>query len=184
MKRLILTQLPSRAFFTDEELAVANAFKLAKRRDEWLLSRAAAKQLALDEGLAGDARSITIARPQLLVDGSPTGWYVSLSHSHPYAGAAIDRQPLGFDVQVVREIAESSAHFFLTDAEANQMRRCTIANRVLHFWCAKEAAFKRDEATATMKQTPIHIIEQRPDGLLFDVAETVVSGELIVAVTV
>lgn len=184
MKRLILTRLPSLACFTDEELAVANAFKLAKRRDEWLLSRAAAKQLALDEGLASDPRRITVARPQLLIDGVPTGWYVSLSHSHPYAGAAIDRQPLGFDIQVVREIDERSSHLFLTDEETDQMHRCTISHRLLHFWCAKEAAFKRDEATTTMKQTPIQLVEERTDGLTFDVAETVVSGELIVAVTI
>lgn len=183
MKRLILTERPPLTFFTDDELATANAFTLAKRREEWLLSRAAAKQLAMNEGFADDPRRVTVERPLLLIDGASSGWYVSLSHSFPYAGAAIDRQPVGFDVQVVREIAEWSSHLFLTDTETEQMRRCAIPHRVLHFWCAKEAAFKRDVATPTMKQTPIQLVEERTDGLTFNVVETEAMGELIVAVT-
>jgi phosphopantetheinyl transferase len=184
MKRLILTEPPPLSFFTDDELATADAFKLARRRDEWLLSRAAAKQLALNEGFADDPRRVTVERPLLLIDGISSGWYVSVSHSFPYAGAAIDRHPVGFDVQVVREIAEWSSHLFLTEIETEQMRRCAIPHRILHFWCAKEAAFKRDAATPTMKQTPIQLVAERADGLTFDVVETVAMGEVLVAGTI
>jgi phosphopantetheinyl transferase len=169
---------------TDAELATADAFKLPKRRDEWLLSRLAAKQLALQLGLADDPRAVTVDRPYLTIDGRRSEWLVSLSHSMPYAGAMIGREPVGLDVQVVREFAEWSAHLFMTDGEAEEMRRCSIEHRILHFWCAKESAWKqRSEEFATMKQLPLRLIEGRPTGLRFDAAETVAIGELIVAVT-
>ncbi len=31
----------------------------------------------------------------------------------------------------------------LTDEETEAMSRCSIAHRLLHFWCAKEAEWKR-----------------------------------------
>lgn len=170
--------------WTGDELAIADAFKLSKRRDEWLLSRLAAKQLALQLGLADDPRKVSVDRPYLLIDGQRSEWLVSLSHSMPYAGAMIARQPVGLDVQVVREFSESAAHLFMTEGEAEEMRRCSIEHRILHFWCAKESAWKqRSGEFATLKQLPLRLVEERPAGLRFDVAETVTIGELIVAVT-
>lgn len=182
---LLIEGAPDLSWFTDDELAAATAFKLAKRRDEWLLARMAAKGLAVQRGIAADPRRIGIERPYVLVDGAPTHWQVSISHSAPYAGAAIDAGPVGIDVQVVREIAEWSSHLFLSDDETRAMQRCTIRHRLLHFWCAKEAAWKqRSHEFATMKQAPLRVVEERWSGLLFDVVETVVTGEVIVAVTV
>ena len=170
--------------FTDAELAIANAFKLASRREEWLHSRLAAKQLAVELGLADDPRSITIDRPFLIVDGARTDWYVSLTHSGVYAGAAIDRAPVGIDVQVVRELDERGAHLFLSPEETDQMKGCTLPHRILHFWCAKEAAWKqRLGAIVTLRQVPLQLIEERADGLSFDRVETFAAGDRIAAVT-
>ena len=173
------------AYFNQSEIDTANEFKLRKRRDEWLLSRYAAKRLAVELGIADEPRACIVERPVLFVDGQPTTWFVSLSHSAPYAGAALSHAPVGIDVQVVREIAEWSSHLFMSPDEAEVMRRCTIAHRALHFWCAKEAAWKRrsDEFT-TMKQVPLLLREERADGLVFDQAETQIRGEIIVALTV
>jgi phosphopantetheinyl transferase len=172
------------AFFTQAELDVAHAFKLQKRREEWLLSRFAAKRLALELGIASDPRTCTVERPVLYVDGQPTSWFVSLSHSAPYAGAALSHEPVGIDVQVVREIAEWSSHLFMSDAEAEVMRSCGLQHRALHFWCAKEAAWKRrSDEFATMKQLPLRLVSERPDGLLFDQAETRIEGDVITALT-
>lgn len=168
---------PVDALFSEAELAQARQFKLPKRRDEWLLARAAAKQLALDLGITDDPRTLAIERPQT------AGWYVSLSHSGAYAGAAFARHPIGLDVQVIREIAEWSTHLFLSDGEAAEMRDCKIDQRVLHFWCAKEAAFKRAPDYVTMKQTPLRLLEERENGLLFDGAETIRIDDFIVAIT-
>ena len=172
------------AFFTPSELDTAWSFKLQKRRDEWLLSRYAAKQLALQLRIIDDPRACTVERPVLFVDGQPTPWFVSLSHSGPYAGAALSREPVGIDVQVVREIAEWSSHLFMSDAEAEVMKACGVAHRALHFWCAKEAAWKRrSDEFATMKQLPLRLVRERDDGLLFDQAETRTVGDLIAAIT-
>ena len=173
-----------RAFFTRAELDTAAAFKLQKRRDEWLLSRFAAKRLALELGIVSDPRTCTIERPVLYVEGEPTSWFVSLSHSASYAGAALSREPVGIDVQVVRAIAEWSSHLFMSDAEAEVMRACGLQHRALHFWCAKEAAWKRrSDEFSTMKQLPLRLVAERADGLLFDQAETRLEGELITALT-
>src|SRR6185369_272878 len=78
----------SRDWFRDDELAIVDAFKLQKRREEWMRARIAAKELA------------KIAR----------GEHVSFSHSGPYGGAAIDRAPVGIDVEIVRPVAGAAAH--------------------------------------------------------------------------
>ena len=172
------------AFFTADELATANEFKLEKRREEWLRARYAAKRLALDLGIADDPRACTVARPMLLVDGAPVSWFVSISHSAPYAAAAIDREPVGIDVQVVRELRPNAAHLFLTETEIADLERCTLAHRMLHFWCAKEAAWKqRSDEYATLRQLPLQLREERSDGLLFDSVETALADDVILAIT-
>ena len=177
---LVLEGTPDRSLFTEEELATADEFKLPKRRDEWLLSRAAAKELAVQLGIATNRRNVKVERPFI----AGTSWYVSLSHSTPYAAAAIARVPVGFDIQVVREIPEWSTHLFLSRDEDEAMRRCSVANRVLHFWCAKEAAFKRrSDEFSTMKQLPLQFVGESESGLLFDAVETVAIGDVILALT-
>ncbi|HEV7764992.1 MAG TPA: 4'-phosphopantetheinyl transferase superfamily protein [Thermoanaerobaculia bacterium] len=176
-------------WFTPNELASAQTFKLPTRRDEWLQSRFAAKQLAMQLGLADDPRAITIERPSLerpslVIKGITTDWRVSLSHSAPFVGAAISRAPIGIDVQSIRELDERAAHLFLSPEETDQMLECTLAHRILHFWCAKEAAWKqRSEEFATLRQVPLPLLEKRDDGLLFDAAETFLAGDVIVAAT-
>ena len=170
--------------FTESELAIAGSFKLAGRREEWLLSRVAAKQLAMQLALSDDPRAIEIVRPHLLIDSVRSDWRVSLSHSTPYAGAVIAREPVGIDVQVLRELDERAAHLFLTDEETEQMLGCALPHRILHFWTAKEAAWKqRSHEFATLRQVPLALVEERPSGLLFDAVETAFLGDVIVAVT-
>ncbi len=141
------------------ELQTPASFKLEKRRREWMLSRGAAALL-------------------------PDKTFVSYSHSAPYAAAAKDIVPVGIDVQVIRDMAERAAHLFLTEGEEAAMLSCTIPNRLLHFWCAKEAEWKRHGGkTVTLKMTPISLIEEQEAGLRFDVVETVRIGDMIVALT-
>lgn len=183
-RHLIVRDAYDRTYFTDDELATANAFRLEKRRDEWLLARFAAKKLALDLGIVDDPRAVSVARPMLLVDGQPVNWFVSISHSAPYAAAAIDRAPVGIDVQAVRRLSEDAAHLFLSDAETAAMQRCSIADRLLHFWCAKEAAWKpRSYEFTTLRQLPLQLRDERADGLLFDSVETRRLDGLILALT-
>ena len=157
-------------WFSDVELEEANAFRLPKRREEWMHARIAAKQLAIERGLATDPRSIAIARPRF-----------SLSHSHPYAGAALNA---GIDVERVRELNENVAHLFLRDEETEAMRTCRLPHRIVHFWAAKEAAWKqRSDEFATLKQLAFSLQSESEDGLVFDSVETIAIGDAIIALT-
>lgn len=181
---LVMRDAHEELAFTPQELSIANAFRLPARRNEWLLSRIVAKQLAMQLGISDDPRRIRVERPFLIVDDAASDWRVSLSHSAPYAGAMIARAPIGLDVQVVRELDERAAHLFLSPEETEQMLGCTLPWRILHFWCAKEAAWKqRSDEFVTMRQVPLALVEERASSLLFDAVETVLLGDLIVAVT-
>ena len=152
----------SRDAFTAEQLAIVDAFKLQKRREEWMRARIAAKELA------------KIAR----------GEHVSFSHSGPYGGAAIDVRPIGIDVEFVRPIADAAAHLFLSEEEHDAARRADIEHALLHFWCAKEAAWKQRQGTIpTLKQLPLRLFGVRSSGLGFDGVETVRVDDAIIALT-
>src|SRR5438270_11211117 len=150
-----------RAWFDAEELAIADGFPRAKRRDEWMLSRIAEKELRRR---------------------GTHGTHVSYSHRGAYGAAAVGETPVGIDVEIARDIRPDSARFFLTDDEAAEARRCGIDRALLHFWCAKEAAWKqRGGALPTPKRVPIRLLAARAGGLLFDVVETVAVDDVIVA---
>jgi phosphopantetheinyl transferase len=174
---------PNVDWFTEDELREAEAFSRERRRDEWMAARMAAKQLALRRGLCAEPQDCWIARPQLLIrGGSPR--FVSVSHSDSFAAAAIDDEPVGIDVQAIRDLSERAARFFLTGAEMSAMRRCAISHRLLHFWCAKEAAWKqRGGEPATLKEIPLALLAESANGLRFDSVETLALEEAIVALT-
>jgi len=160
----------ARDWFTGDELAEADAFRLPKRREEWMHARMAAKQLAVNRGLATHPHEVPVTRARF-----------SLSHSHPYAAAAIGR---GIDVQVIREISESAAHLFLRDEEAEAMRALDVEHRLLHFWCAKEAAWKAQRGEIpTLKQVPLKLMDVQRDALRFDQVETIAIDDVIIALT-
>ncbi|MEO8033795.1 MAG: 4'-phosphopantetheinyl transferase superfamily protein [Acidobacteriota bacterium] len=145
------------------------SFPLEKRRMEWMLSRIAAKELAQ-----------RIGAPQMVASHSPT---LSLSHTRGFGAAAIDERPIGVDIESPREIKRGAAHLFLDDEETRVMDRCTLPLALLHFWCAKEAAWKQAGGkVTTLKQIRLRLEEETPSGLRFDCAETFTS-DVIVAVT-
>jgi hypothetical protein len=151
------------SWFDEEELTVIRGFARTKRQREWMLSRIAEKELRRN-GVSGD--------------------YVSFSHSGDYGAAAIDRQPVGIDIEKIREISERAAHLFLTGEEMAVMHRCTIRHRMLHFWSAKEALWKqRGGAVSTLRRVPLTLESESAAGLRFHGVETVAIGELIAAIT-
>ncbi len=152
-------------WFTPEELQIVKSFRLEKRKTEWKLSRIALKQLKRDSEIHGDH-------------------HISISHSGAYAAAAIDREPIGIDVEQLREIKESAAHLFLSEEEEEAMRRCRIAHAMLHFWSAKEAAWKRLGGTVeTLKRLPLILEAETASGLRFDQVETFATGDIVGALT-
>jgi phosphopantetheinyl transferase len=171
-------------FFTPTELAAAAAHRLEKRRAEWMLGRMAAKMLASQRGLSRDPRLVVVERPHLEIDGTESEWFVSLSHSGAYAAAAVDKEPVGIDVQSVRDVSETAAHLFLTDEETEQMRTCNIPYRLLHFWCAKEAAWKQLLGeVVTLRRVHLTLNDESVHGLHFDGVETFATATAIIALT-
>ncbi|HEX7707832.1 MAG TPA: hypothetical protein VF701_15345 [Thermoanaerobaculia bacterium] len=177
-------ELPPESLFTEQELARSHGFRLHARRAQYLWSRFAAKEMAIQRGLAASPLQVTVDRPNLLVNGEATGWFVSVSHSMSLAGATITQAPAGFDVQVIRDLSEQASHLFLSDDEAEAMRRCSITNRIIHFWSAKEAAWKqRSGQFATLRQIPLRLVSEQTTGLTFDSVETLAIGSVVVAIT-
>ena len=152
-----------RQWFSVEELAMVDAFPREKRREEWMLSRIAEKELRR-RGAHGSS--------------------VSYSHRGPYGAASVGEAPVGIDVEIARDIRPDSARFFLTDNEAADARRCSIDRALLHFWCAKEAAWKqRGGAIPFLKGVPLVLQNESNSGLRFDAAETFAIDDVIVALT-
>lgn len=149
--------------FDAEELAVIRGFARQKRQREWMLSRIAEKELRRNRA---------------------SGDYVSFSHSGKYGAAAIDIDPLGIDIEVIRELSENGAHLFLTDGEIELMRSCRLAHRMLHFWSAKEALWKqRGGSVPTLRRVPLLLESENANGLRFRGVETVAIRDLIAAIT-
>ena len=175
-RALVITDVKfDKSWYTTDELSMAGSFHLQKRREEWLASRYAAKKLAMDRGLCTDPAQFDVATSIL---------HRSISHSAPYAAAAIDDKPVGIDVQVVRSISENAAHLFLTDEETESMKSLAVEHRMIHFWSAKEAAWKQGGGAAgTLKRVPMVLEEKRASGLVFNTVETLRLGDLVVALT-
>ncbi len=174
----------SDGWFSESELAASQQFKLQKRRTEWKHGRLAVKQLAIELGLCQSARDCVFDRPRLLVRGADAERFVSISHSGGYAAAAIDVEPVGIDVEELRDLREDASHLFLTDEETAIMRDCAIEDRMLHFWAAKEAVWKQHHGeTQTLKRTPIAFETESTSGLRFREVETYATEDVIVALT-
>jgi len=169
----------ARDWLSDDELATADSFALPKRRAEWILSRVTAKQLARARGYAGDVRALAIARPRLV-----TGEYVSLSHSHGVAAVAIDVGPVGIDVERVRDVSARLAARFLRDDEREAVNGCTLPHRLLHWWTAKEAAWKRQSGRVPfLREIALKLEAESTTALRFDQVETYATEGVIVALT-
>jgi phosphopantetheinyl transferase len=183
-RALIVTHVTAKLdWFGEEELRETELFRSEKRRDEWLCARMALKRLVLDRGLATDPRRIHLARPYVIVD-DVLRMYASLSHSERFAAAAIDDEPIGIDVQALRDISERTAKFFLSANEAKTMRHAALTHRLLHFWCAKEAEWKRRGGDPpTLKKVPLMLEEESPHGVRFDTVETIEVSGAIAALT-
>jgi phosphopantetheinyl transferase len=167
-------------WFSGAEIAEAGAFARARRREEWLLSRYAAKRLAMDRGVAADPRNVAVVRPRLS-DGS----WLSLSHSRGVAAAAIDNAPIGVDVERMRNVDERASRHFMVDDEIVEMRRCTIPNRILHWFCAKEAAWKQQGgATRFLKEVPLRLVDESATALRFETVETCATTDYVMALTI
>lgn len=71
-------------------------------------------------------------------------WYVSIAHAGAYAVCAVDRRPIGVDLEPVRSAEEKFMRRVCTQAEQSYLfaRGADIYERFWELWTAKEAVFK------------------------------------------
>jgi phosphopantetheinyl transferase len=161
----------SSRFFSQGELDAMRSFKTSKRREEWGLSRVAAKLLALDLQVASNPRDCQVppaeSRPGLLLCGEKSALHVSISHTTGRGAAAIDSAPIGIDLEKTRKIDDKALKFFLTPEEVEMMATLRVPYAALHLWCCKEAAWKLQTGVQTLKKVRLVKPEQHGETLLF-----------------
>lgn len=147
--------LPATAgWLSDREIDTARSLKVAKRRQDWLLGRYAAKRgLAALTGLGDetlsrwDIRTHEDGAPEAWLDGRPAAPSLSLSHSGGRAlcvVASADVSP-GCDLEQVETRSIGFVETFFTAAERLQVARASPPDRdllVTLLWSAKESALK------------------------------------------
>ena len=130
------------SLMTDERKKYINSVSNPKRRlesiaGEWLMKKAAADYLSLP------AEKIIIDRTEKgkpFIKGEKV--HVSLSHSGDYVAAAIDKSPVGIDIEILKPIDLKVAKKVLNDSDRGFFEK---GDRLLNFykiWTAKEAYFK------------------------------------------
>lgn len=158
------------AMLTPEEIAALAELRTDARRRERAASRIAAKLLAREHGVVDRYDRVGFdkddARPVVTVDGSASAVRISFSHAAGIGAAALYDLPVGIDLERERAIDPRATKFFLRDAELESSRRCAVANPLLHWWCAKEAAFKLGGDAPTLLRVPLELEEETPGGLV------------------
>lgn len=166
---------------TAEELQKVRGFARERRQKEWSASRIAAKLLAVELGLCSHPRHCAIVssyrKPRLSIEGLDGEWHVSISHSSGAGAAALDRLPIGIDIQMPRQLNPRVTKFFLKNGELEQLRNVRIENSLIHFWCAKEAAYKLRAGPGWLKRVSIELTAETAGGLSFSLT-TPVAGEV------
>ncbi len=139
LKVVEIKNLPlAQSVLTQREMAAYSAFKVEKRRTEWLAGRYALKSLATDfftfDMKKMEVKNLPTGKPVLLVPGG-TKLPVSITHSGDYAAAAIGLtgEAIGLDMEIIeprsrawaeqsfaKEEISSSAAFFLTELWAKK----------------------------------------------------------------
>ena len=72
-----------------------------------------------------------------------TGWYLSISHSGAYVVCAVDRAPVGVDVEAIRDVdAKFMRRVCSEDELSYALRGGDVQRRFWELWTAKEAVFK------------------------------------------
>jgi 4'-phosphopantetheinyl transferase EntD len=153
-----------------EELGELSSLRAVQRQGERAASRVAAKSLALERGFVDRASRIRFAkseaRPVVVVDGSERSLFVSFSHTAGIGAAALHDMPVGIDLEHERLIEPRATKFFLRDEELALAQSSAVANALLHWWCAKEAAFKLSADYPTLLRVPLVLERETPTGLV------------------
>jgi phosphopantetheinyl transferase len=143
----------------DLEQAALAAFKLPKRRAQWLTGRLCAKQAVIGYCREHLPQLPLPAANRIHIRNSPSGrpyldcgradlncLDISISHSGEYAIALVASGPCGVDIQKDSESLLRVRSHFCLDPESDLLQRCLPdldhGRRLTLLWTAKEAAKK------------------------------------------
>lgn len=139
-----LSKVPcAEEFLTKRELETYKAFKIDKRKKEWLGGRYALKKLACDffnfDIKHMEVNNLPSGQPVLLVPGG-TKLPVSITHSGEYAAAAIalTGQSIGLDIEIVEQRSSSWVKQCFDKRELSSKS----APFLTELWAKKEAVLK------------------------------------------
>lgn len=135
---------------TPTERETLAGFQFAKRRNDWLLGRYAAK-MAVCRAVEGvwtprlvEIRAMESGRPWFLgADYRMAGWHLSITHGHGLAAALVSPVPAGIDLEKLRPMEPGGWRFFLTEEERDWLKAEPLGpDGSIVAWALKEAAFK------------------------------------------
>ncbi|MBS2210554.1 4'-phosphopantetheinyl transferase superfamily protein [Carboxylicivirga mesophila] len=115
--------------------AVVNAFRLDKRKQEWLASRLLLKELL---GFYPELIYVENGKPTLTNGAS----YISISHTDGYAAVSISDKPTAIDIEKCQARVEKVANRFVHADEASYIEENKKLNYLTLLWSAKEALYK------------------------------------------
>ncbi|MGA7617148.1 MAG: 4'-phosphopantetheinyl transferase superfamily protein [Thermoanaerobaculia bacterium] len=160
----------SSRYFSSREIGALAKFRTAKRREEWALSRIAAKLLAIDRHLCSDPKECSVVSteegPRLMIRNQESSWNLSISHSHGLGAAALDAMGIGVDLEKVRDLDEKAFKFFLVPSEIRLMKALPLEHASIHFWCCKEAAWKTQSQELTLRKISVELMDEHRDRLV------------------
>ena len=130
-------ELFSQLQLDEHEKAHYEQLKVGKRNLHWLGTRVLLrKMLRTNEYI--DFKVDTHGKPYL----GNLPYHISLSHSFDYAAVMIGKEPVGIDIEQVKEKVERIAHKFMRKKEMAFINEKDKINQLYVCWCAKEAVYK------------------------------------------
>ncbi len=121
----------------EQEKVHYESLKVGKRNLHWLGTRVLLrKMLHTDDYI--DCKVDSNGKPYLVT----LPYQISLSHSFEYAAVMIGKQPVGIDIEQVKEKVERIAHKFMRKEEMAFISKNNRINQLYVCWCAKEAIYK------------------------------------------
>ncbi|HET9754106.1 MAG TPA: 4'-phosphopantetheinyl transferase superfamily protein [Myxococcales bacterium] len=139
----------SLSFLSGGERARAASLRVARRRDEFLLGRWAAKRLiasVLDcaPGSSLEVRAAPSGQPLAFLDGAALRLSISISHREGLALAALDEDgaPLGADLERIEPRSAAFVRDYFTAPEMEAVARGDAELLANLIWSAKESALK------------------------------------------
>lgn len=145
-KMSAILEIAEQSIWDSFEQDEINRCRIQKRHSEKITGKWCARQaykFLHDETVHIHAASHA---PQIFINHKPLkNWFVSISHSHGYVGAALSRSRIGFDLEKQRFFKDSLRSFFCNEIELARLSNFNDEDKQkysLYLFCGKEAILK------------------------------------------